>query len=104
MNSFAAGLSNRGGKANNNIGHHFCHFILFLSLAALMTQFVHVIDRVLSLFTLSTKSFNPADIMQPWQGGLQKCYLYSAGLLFSASWCFFFFGNVNRLCHVAADF
>jgi hypothetical protein len=45
------------GKSKHNIGGDFRHFIFFKFSTAFMKQFVHVLDRVLSSYRLSTSSF-----------------------------------------------
>jgi hypothetical protein len=52
-------------NSNHNDGGHFCHFVIFLSLTAIMIKFVRMIYRVFSQSILSTNSFIFAKFWQP---------------------------------------
>jgi hypothetical protein len=63
---------NSSGENKQNMSSRFSHFVSFSCLTALMTQFVPVIDRVLSSYAQSTNSLIPADFLQPWREQQQK--------------------------------
>jgi hypothetical protein len=54
-----------GSNGNHNVGGHFCHFVIFSSLTAIMIKFVQMIYRVFSPSILSTNSFIFAKLWQP---------------------------------------
>jgi hypothetical protein len=54
-----------GSENKHDMGGCFHYFDLFFFFT-FMTQFVQVIDRVLSSYAQSTSSFIPANFLQPW--------------------------------------
>jgi hypothetical protein len=55
--SFTTSLCKGGSNSNQVVGSPFCHLAHFLSLTALMIQFIKLINWVLSQYALLTNRF-----------------------------------------------